>query len=841
MSRAASSSAGGVLSLSSVSGPLRVSSKWSSPPSPSAASPSTASSTSLQSSVSSSLSASDLSPSSSPSPSLSQPASPVDEWQSALSPSASFDESALPLQSRTVLLSGSDVAAKRVELRHYFHRTFSLYESLFSLLSSDESFYEQPDRLRHPLIFYFGHTAVFFINKLVLARLLRSDQRVDANIEATCAIGVDEMSWDDWNAAHYQWPTVQRLRQYRAEVRRVVDDVICNMELTLPIDWSSAGWIVLMGIEHERIHLETSSVLFRQLPLRHIKPSALFPLCPSARHSVGAVPVNRLVRVPAGVAAIGKRSDDATYGWDNEYGQQRSEVQSFQAASFLVSNAEYLQFVESGGYGEQQWWGDEGWRYKTFRRLEAPLFWVRGAQGEWRYRAICEETAMPWDWPVDVNYLEAKAFCRWKSAQTGSIVRLPTEDEWVLMRDWAYPLHDPVSGAENDQPYWPVAPGNINLEHFASASPIDRFPFGQSGLHDVMGNVWQHTETPIAGLTGFRYHPLYDDFSLPTFDGRHNLIVGGSFISTGNESLRSARYAFRRHFMQHAGFRYIVAQCEPPAADERPTMETDLAVAATLHEHYATPQPLGLPNFHRTLAQQVILAVKAQQASGDIAQRPLSIMELGCGVGRAAFELAMSGLFNRITAIDRTTRLIRLASHLQQQQQQQQHCSTSTSPLQYCLTSEGELQSVHEAALSSADLPLSSTQLASIAFLQDDADNMKHNSATLYDVLLVNCQLENMSRPTAFLAACHTRLSPGGVLLVACSFQWRDGVSSKEEWLGGRRENGEAISGTRALTDTLAPHFDALQPPVELHKLQRHNARAATLLTVHVSSWTRHR
>ena len=769
------------------------------------------------------------------------------EWHSATSPPLDDATSALlPIHCRTVTLSGSDVASKRAELRHYFHRTFSLYEALFSLLASDSSYYEQPDRLRHPLIFYFGHTAVFFINKLLLARLIGVEQRVDPLIEATCAIGVDEMSWDDWNAAHYKWPTVARLRQYRAEVRRVVDDVISNMELTLPIDWSSAAWVILMGIEHERIHLETSSVLFRQLPLRHIRASPVFPLCPSARPNVNDVPANHLIAVPAGVALIGKRSDDSTYGWDNEYGQQRSEVRSFDAAAFLVSNAEYLQFVDSGGYSEQQWWGDEGWRYKTFRQLEAPLFWTRGAGGEWRYRAMCEEIAMPWDWPVDVNYLEAKAFCRWKSAQTSSVVRLPTEDEWVVMRDWAYPPVEPASGRANDQPCWSVAPGNTNLEHFASASPIDRFPFGTSGLYDVIGNVWQHTETPIAGLPGFRYHPLYDDFSLPTFDGRHNLIVGGSFISTGNETLRSARYAFRRHFMQHAGFRYIVAQCEPPAADERPMMEVDPAVSAALHEHYAPVQPLGLPNFHRSFARQAVDAIQLRVKDGSIAaDKPLSAMEIGCGVGRAAFELAASGLFDRITAIDRTTRLIRLASHLQQQQQQQQrqqpqHASSS-SPLQYCLMSEGELQSVHEASLSSTQLSLSPAQLDCISFLQDDADNMKHSTESVYDVLLVNCHLERMTRPASFLASCHSRVAVGGVLLIACTFQWRDGVSVKEEWLGGRRENGEAISGSRALADSLAPHFDALQPPVELYRVETHNARAATLLTVHVSSWFRRR
>jgi formylglycine-generating enzyme required for sulfatase activity len=56
---------------------------------------------------------------------------------------------------------------------------------------------------------------------------------------------------------------------------------------------------------------------------------------------------------------------------------------------------------------------------------------------------------------------------------------------------------------------------------------------------DVIGNVWQWTETPITGLSGFKVHEVYDDFSTPTFDGKHNLMKGGSFFSTGQ--LRNER------------------------------------------------------------------------------------------------------------------------------------------------------------------------------------------------------------------------------------------------------------------------------------------------------------
>ena len=76
---------------------------------------------------------------------------------------------------------------------------------------------------------------------------------------------------------------------------------------------------------------------------------------------------------------------------------------------------------------------------------------------------------MPWNWPVEVNYLEAKAFCNWLSAKTGKKLRLPTEAEYSRLGSLA---------DLPDQPYWDKAPGNINLEWWASSCPVDRFLAG---------------------------------------------------------------------------------------------------------------------------------------------------------------------------------------------------------------------------------------------------------------------------------------------------------------------------------------------------------------------------
>ncbi|MCH2388670.1 MAG: hypothetical protein MK240_10745, partial [Opitutales bacterium] len=100
----------------------------------------------------------------------------------------------------TVRLNQGDPNTKRQEIRRYFNETFDAYETLFETLLVHDAYYRRADPLRHPLIFYYGHTATFFTNKLVLGKFL--SQRINPKFESQFAIGVDEMSWDDLNEAH---------------------------------------------------------------------------------------------------------------------------------------------------------------------------------------------------------------------------------------------------------------------------------------------------------------------------------------------------------------------------------------------------------------------------------------------------------------------------------------------------------------------------------------------------------------------------------------------------------------------------------------------------------------
>jgi hypothetical protein len=86
------------------------------------------------------------------------------------------------------------------------------------------------------------------------------------------AVGVDEMDWDDLNESHYEWPTVQQTRQFRQKVKEMILNVIDSSQENRIDNWLSNMWVLLLGIEHERIHLETSAVIIRRVPLDLISP-----------------------------------------------------------------------------------------------------------------------------------------------------------------------------------------------------------------------------------------------------------------------------------------------------------------------------------------------------------------------------------------------------------------------------------------------------------------------------------------------------------------------------------------------------------------------------------------
>ncbi|WP_297911345.1 5-histidylcysteine sulfoxide synthase [Thiomonas sp.] len=699
-----------------------------------------------------------------------------------------------PVSLRSIALADPAPQHLRERVLADFHASFDRYESLFEVLRGEQAYTVKPIPLRHPLIFYYGHTATFFVNKLVLAGVLQ--QRIDPRLESMFAVGVDEMSWDDLDEAHYDWPTSAEVRAYRDRVRQTVDRLIRELPLASPIAWDSPWWVILMGIEHERIHLETSSVLMRQHRLEFVRPHPDWQPCPER----GEAPRNQLVPVAAASFRLGRdREDPGYYGWDNEFGDHAANTAPFQAARHLVSNREFLEFVETGGYADDSLWSEEGAAWKAFAKARHPSFWLRGDAG-WRLRLMCEEVDMPWNWPVETNFHEAQAFCNWKSARDGLQVRLPSEDEWHALR---------LAAGIADGPQALPATANLELDHWASSCPVDRFAHGR--FHDVVGNVWQWLDTPTYPFPGFDVHPVYDDFTTPTFDQRHNLIKGGSWISCGNQALPISRYAFRRHFFQHAGFRYVVGEKPPPP--EASMYETDALVSQYCEFHWGA-EAFGVPNFPRALAQ---LAIDAMQG------RPMRrALDLGCATGRASFELARH--FEHVVGIDFSARFVGVGTQLAEQQR-----------IRYQLPDEGELVSYHEHSLQEYGLQDAASR---VEFVQGDACNLKPLYSG-FDLVLAANLIDRLYSPSRFLREVHQRIVPGGLLLIASPYTWLAEHTRRDEWIGGFKKDGENFSTLDGLQAMLGEHFERVGEPRDVEFVIRETRRKFQHTVSQVTLWRR--
>ena len=437
----------------------------------------------------------------------------------------------------------------RQDILDYFDNTWTLTEVLFSALQGEEAFRRAPVHgLRHPLIFYYGHVAVLYVNKLRLAGLL--SEPVDAQLEQYLEVGVDEMSWDDMSKNERTWPSVAQVQNYRRQVYRSVRNLIATHpaldHAKAPFLEESPVWALAMAFEHERIHLETSSVLIRELPAGLVRRPVAWPSdAPSLANPDGAR-VTAWTPVAAGTARLGKSKAIPTFGWDNEYGERVVEVPAFEVTSCLISNQEFGAFVVAGGYRESRFWSAEGWRWKLFRNAKWPTFWVPegpSAVSGFKLRRLFDVTPMDPTLPAIVNFYEAQAYGRWRAESEGASepYRVTTEVEQNRLRS--------LVGSDFT--------GNSNLR-FGSESPVTAHV--QKGIGDIYGNVWQWCEDQANPLPGFTPHRYYEDFSTPCFDGKHQMILGGSFVSTGDEANPWARFHFRPHFFQHAGFRLVKGQ-----------------------------------------------------------------------------------------------------------------------------------------------------------------------------------------------------------------------------------------------------------------------------------------
>lgn len=663
-----------------------------------------------------------------------------------------------------ITLDGLSIEQKRQEIKEYFHNTFTLFEKVFELLKDESVFYKKSEPTRHPMIFYYGHTATFFINKLINMKIIQ--KRINPDFESIFAVGVDEMNWDDMDEKHYIWPKVSEVKAYRDQVKILVDSLIETMEFSLPIDEGSPMWIVLMGIEHERIHIETSLVLHRQMPLEFIKETDDFLLCTH----YGRAPQNEMLLIEAREIILGKSKEHHLYGWDNEYGVHRESVGAFEVSKYLVSNAEYMEFVQDNGYDREEFWCEEGQEFLKNSGVKYPPFWIQNSDGSFSYRALAKHIEMPLSWPVDVNALEAAAFCRYKSKKDGLEYTLPSEAEYMAIYEH--------SGLR-DIPEFHESRANLNFYHYASSSPVDEFSFG--GIYDVVGNVWQWSRTPIYPFEGFEVHEAYDDFSVPTFDKKHALIFGSSWASSGNLIMKHSRYAFRRHFYQNAGFRYVITQTKSSETDEG--YESDSLVSQYCDFQYGENH-FGVKNF----------AIECARIASQYTSNKTKALDLGCATGRASFELAKE--FDRVEGVDFSVRFVQVGAKLQEEKK-----------ISWSSVEEGEIKNFKSTTLESLGYESISDK---VSFWQGDACNLKPNLDS-YDLVMATNLIDRLYNPRLFLDTIDMRLNKDGILMITSPYTWQESSTNKEFWLGGYvDENGDEVYTIDSLKAVLQEKFDLI-------------------------------
>ena len=399
-------------------------------------------------------------------------------------------------------------------------------DKLFALVRPDW-LYERPIAERHRLVFYLGHLEAFDWN--LLRPHMRNGEAFRASFDRLFAFGIDPVDGGLPSDSPSDWPSVAEIRGYNQRVRQRLDDAEHDTLL------------LHMAVEHRLMHAETLAYMLHQLPLEGKDPEPQAPLPLSE-------PIRReMIGIPAGCATLGLPRN-AAFGWDNEFDAHPVEVPAFAIDRYKVTNRDYLEFVEDGGYRDPSLWTAEGWQWKAERNITHPAFW-RLASGKWRWRTMFDEIPLPLDWPVYVSHAEASAYAK----RAG--FRLPTESEWHRA------AYGTPEGSERQFP-WGAEPPAAEHGYYGFArwdpAPVNAFPAGRSAFAVIglLATGWEWTATPFAPFRGFKAHPSYAGYSADFFDGMHYVLKGGSTRTAASMLRRSFRNWFQRHYQYvYAGFR----------------------------------------------------------------------------------------------------------------------------------------------------------------------------------------------------------------------------------------------------------------------------------------------
>jgi iron(II)-dependent oxidoreductase len=419
-------------------------------------------------------------------------------------------------------------------------------DALLSIVKP-EFLYERPIAERHRIVFYIGHLEAFDRN-LFDKRVVELPSH-NPEFDQLFAFGIDPVGGGLPTDQPHEWPSLDEIRAYNQRIRDDIDAAFDPIEITKgdvsATGRNTAAQLLEVAIEHRLMHAETLAYMLHQLPLDQ-------KVGPAASEQSAAQPLERsvkreMVTVPAGTATLGLTRDAGIFGWDNEFGQQHVEVPGFEIDRYMVTNADWLDFMAAGGYANREVWNEADWAWKQQDRIEKPAFWVRDGSA-WKLRTMFDEIALPADWPVYVSHAEAGAYARWAGKA------LPTEAQWQRAAE-AAPAGPQAREGNFDFRRWDPSPVQAHPENRSAAGAVGQF-----------GNGWEWTSTTFGPLPGFEPFPFYLGYSANFYDDQHYVLKGGS----PRTAACMLRPSFRNWFQARYQYVYAGFRCVRPDTEESP-------------------------------------------------------------------------------------------------------------------------------------------------------------------------------------------------------------------------------------------------------------------------------
>lgn len=400
---------------------------------------------------------------------------------------------------------------------------------------SDEDLHRQHDALMSPIIWDIGHIAHF--EELWLTRNL------DGPIEFSEMPGMYN-PFEHPRATRASLPIppfsemIKRLEEIRERVLEKLDTV--DFDESNPL--LAGGYVYNMVLQHEYQHNET---ILQTLQLKHGEPYAA-PRREARRTNRSAAGMSGMVTIPSGDYTIG--TDDRSEAYDNERPLHRSRFRAFEMDVNPVSNGEYLEFMQDGGYRNPRHWSEAGRIWLAESGGVAPKYWRRDGEN-WETRSMDRVVAVESDHPVaHVCFHEAEAFASWAGK------RLPTEQEWEVAASW-----DPDTQNNRKFPWGETSSSdeaNIDQLNFGTTA-IGSCPQNVSplGCYGMIGDVWEWTSSDFTGYPGFQTFP-YKEYSEEFFGSEYKVLRGGSWATRPGairNTFRNWDYPIRRQIF--SGFR----------------------------------------------------------------------------------------------------------------------------------------------------------------------------------------------------------------------------------------------------------------------------------------------